>query len=86
MKIFVTGGSGHLGSNLIRRLLEDDHEIVAFALQGANNLGLTEGLEGQKITIKYGDLRDRASIDRAIAGCEVAFHVAAMIVTKPGGE
>ncbi|MEO6950723.1 MAG: NAD-dependent epimerase/dehydratase family protein [Polyangia bacterium] len=86
MKIFVTGGSGHLGSNLVRRLLKDGHEIVAFALSGANNLGLTEGLEGQPVTIVHGDLRDRASIDRAIAGCEVAFHTAAMIATRPGGE
>ena len=86
MKIFVTGGSGHLGSNLVRRLLKDGHEVVAFALSGANNLGLAEGLEGQPIQIVYGDLRERASLDRAMIGCEVAFHTAAMIATRPGGE
>ena len=86
MKIFVTGGSGHLGSNLVRRLLADGHEIVAFALEGGSNLGLTEGLGGKPVTVAYGDLRDRASIDRAIRGCEVAFHTAAMIATRPGGE
>jgi nucleoside-diphosphate-sugar epimerase len=86
MKIFVTGGSGHLGSNLIRRLLRDKHEIVALAQKGANNRGLTEGLEGKPVAIVYGDLRDPASFADAMKGCEVAFHAAAMIVTTPRGE
>jgi nucleoside-diphosphate-sugar epimerase len=86
MKIFVTGGSGHLGSNLLRRLLRDGHELVALAQEGTNNLGLTEGLEAQPIRVVYGDLRDRASFERALEGCEVAFHAAAMIATRPGGE
>jgi nucleoside-diphosphate-sugar epimerase len=86
MKIFVTGGSGHLGANLVRRLLDDGHEVVALALKGANNLGLTEGLEGKRIRIVYGDLRDRASFERELVGCERAFHAAALLVTKPGGE
>jgi nucleoside-diphosphate-sugar epimerase len=85
MKIFVTGGSGHLGANLVRRLLRDKHEIVALAQEGANNQGLTEGLDGQ-VRIVYGDLRDPASLLSAMKGCEVAYHAAAMIVTKPGGE
>ncbi len=86
MKIFVTGGSGHLGSNLVRRLLRDKHEVVALAQQGTNNLGLTEGLEGQAIQIVYGDLREPASFERALEGCEVAYHAAALLVTKPGGD
>src|SRR5688572_12255007 len=86
MRIFITGGSGHLGANLVRRLLRDGHEIVALAQPGANNLGLTEGLAGQPIRVVEGDLRDRASFERAMDGCEVAFHAAALLVTKPGGE
>ena len=86
MKIFVTGGSGHLGSNLVRRLLEDKHEVVALAQEGANNLGLTDGLEGPALRIVYGDLREPASFSAALQGCEVAYHAAALLVTKPGGE
>ena len=86
MKIFVTGGSGHLGSNLVRRLLKDGHELVALAQEGANNLGLTEGLEGQALRIVYGDLREPASFSAALQGCEVAYHAAALLVTKQIGR
>ncbi len=86
MKIFVTGGSGHLGSNLIRRLLADRHEIVALAQKGTNNLGLTEGLAPGAVKIVYGDLREPASFAESLNGCEVAFHTAALLVTAPGGE
>src|SRR5262245_11683800 len=86
MKIFVTGGSGHLGANLVRRLLGDGDELVALAQPGANNRGLTEGLAGQPIRIVEGDLRDPSSLEDAMKGCEVAYHVAAMLVTRPGGD
>ncbi len=86
MKIFVTGGSGHLGSNLIRRLLADQHQIVALAQEGANNLGLTEGIAPGAVAIVYGDLRNPSSFAERLKGCEVAFHAAAMLVTRTGGE
>jgi nucleoside-diphosphate-sugar epimerase len=86
LRIFVTGGSGHLGANLVRRLLGDGHEVVALAQEGTNNRGLTAGLDGQPVQIVYGDLRDPASFRGALDGCEVAYHAAAMLVTKPGGE
>ncbi len=86
MRIFLTGGSGHLGANLVRRLLRDQHEVVALAQQGANNRGLTEGLDGLPIRIHYGDLREPSSFAEALRGCEVAYHAAAMIVTTPRGE
>ncbi len=82
MRIFVTGGAGHLGANLVRRLIDDGHQVVALARRGANN----RGLEGLPLEIAYGDLRDRASLVAAMKGCEVAYHAAAMLVTKPGGE
>ncbi len=86
MRIFVTGGSGHLGANLVRRLLRDGHELVALAQPRANNLGLTEGLAGLPVRTVEGDLRDPSSFAAALEGCEVVYHAAAMLVTKRGGE
>jgi nucleoside-diphosphate-sugar epimerase len=86
MRIFVTGGSGHLGANLVRRLLRDGHEVVALAMKGANNLGLTEGVAGQPLRLVYGDLRDVSSFAPALEGCQAAYHAAAMLVTRAGGE
>ncbi len=86
MRIFVTGGSGHLGANLVRRLLRDKHEVVALAQEGANNEGLTEGLAGLPLRIVYGDLREPSSFEHALQGCELAYHAAALLVTRSGGE
>src|SRR5262245_40799598 len=86
MRIFVTGGAGHLGANLVRRLLDDGHSVRALALTGANDRGLTEGLAGRPIEVIHGDLRDPNTFASALKGCEVAYHAAAMLVTKPGGE
>src|SRR5262249_22571515 len=86
VRIFVTGGSGHLGANLVRHLLRDGHDVVALAQRGTNNRGLTEGSAGQAIRVVYGDLRDPSSFQSALQACKAAYHAAAMLVTRPGGE
>lgn len=84
--ILVTGGAGHLGANLVRRLLRDAPAgrvtIRAIAQPGANNAGL-DGLPVERVEV---DLRDRDGIFRAMAGIERVYHCAAMIATLPGGE
>jgi nucleoside-diphosphate-sugar epimerase len=60
--------------------------VVALAQPAANNRGLTAGLAGQPIRIVEGDLRNPVSFRGALDGCEVAYHAAAMLVTRPGGE
>lgn len=77
MKILVTGGSGHLGANLVRRLLADGHTVRCLVRKGSNNAGL----DGLPVELAYGDLRDRASLDLAVAGQERIYHVAAYVST-----
>lgn len=76
-KVLVTGGSGHLGSNLVRGLLAEGHEVRVLVQPRANNRGI-EGLDVERIE---GDLRDPASLQRAVAGVARVFHVAAKIST-----
>ncbi len=73
----VTGGAGFIGCNLVRFLLDKGREVVVldnFATGKRENLA---GLEN-KIELIEGDIRDRDTVDRAVAGCKAIFHEAAL--------
>jgi len=76
-KYLVTGGAGFIGCNLARDLLRRGGEVVVldnFATGKPENL--TEIRE--RIELIEGDIRDRAAVEKAMAGCEVVFHEAAL--------
>ncbi len=73
MTTLITGASGFVGSAVLRQLLEAGHDVRAL-VRPTSDLTLLEGLPVEIVT---GDLLDRASLDRAVAGCEALFHVAA---------
>jgi 3beta-hydroxysteroid-4beta-carboxylate 3-dehydrogenase (decarboxylating) len=83
VKVLVTGGAGHLGANLLRRLIADgDCELRALARRGDNN----EGITSSGVEMVYGDLRDLDSLRAACKGIDRVYHVAAQISTVAGKE
>ena len=80
--LLITGSSGHLGANLVRRLLDDGHSVRALLRKGSNNAAL----DGLDVELVYGDLRDVASITAAVRGCEQIHHCAAKLSTTAGNE
>lgn len=78
--ILVTGGTGHLGANLIRRLLDDGHKVRALVRPGRNN-GAFDGLD---LEVIEGDLRDRAAVLNAVKDCRQIYHCAAHVSTIEG--
>ena len=78
MKAFVTGATGFLGSHVARVLAEQGAEL-RLLVRPTSDLRNLESLEGNgfKADRVVGDLRDPASIERALSGCDVAFQVAA---------
>jgi nucleoside-diphosphate-sugar epimerase len=83
MKVLVTGGSGHLGANLLRRLLADGkHEVRALARRGDNNAALS----GLDLEMVNGDLRDIDSLRAATKNVARIYHCAAQISTVEGQE
>ncbi|HMC59635.1 MAG TPA: hopanoid-associated sugar epimerase [Candidatus Solibacter sp.] len=73
--VLVTGASGFLGWHVARVLLERGYPVRALLRQGSRIDGLDKaGLDVERVT---GDLRDAASLERAVAGCGLLFHVAA---------
>ena len=73
MKVFVTGATGFLGSH-VARVLSEQGASVRLLVRPTSNLKNLQGLNADTAT---GDLRDAASLARAMTGCETVFHVAA---------
>ncbi len=73
MKTLITGASGFVGSAVLRRLIEAGHSVRALIRQHSDR----RNLDGLRVEICFGDLTDRRSLDRALAGCSTLFHVAA---------
>jgi dihydroflavonol-4-reductase len=73
LKAFVTGATGFLGSHVARALAEQGADL-RLLVRRTSNLKNLEGLNAEAVT---GDLRDAASLERAMQGCDVVFHVAA---------
>ena len=73
MKAFVTGATGFVGSHVARALADQGADLRLLMRPGSDLRNL-EQLRADRV---IGDLRDPASIEKAVAGCEVIFHVAA---------
>jgi dihydroflavonol-4-reductase len=74
MKVFVTGGTGFVGSAVIRRLLVDGHTVRGL-VRPTTNTRMLDGLPVERI---HGDLGDAAALREGMAGCDWVFHVAAL--------
>src|SRR6202140_883000 len=73
MRVFLTGATGFLGSHVARALAEQGADL-RLLLRPTSNLKNLEGLKAETAT---GDLRDADSLEKAMAGCDTIFHVAA---------
>jgi dihydroflavonol-4-reductase len=73
MLAFVTGATGFVGSHVARVLAEHGADLRLLVRPGSD----LRNIENLKADHATGDLRDAASIERAMSGCEVVFHVAA---------
>jgi dihydroflavonol-4-reductase len=73
MLAFVTGATGFVGSHVARALAQYGAEL-RLLVRATSDLRNIEGLKAERVV---GDLRDPASVAKAMSGCEVVFHVAA---------
>src|SRR5438094_125996 len=80
MTVLVTGASGHLGANLVRRLLDEGTRVRVLARPEAGNAALA-GLDVETV---WGDLRDLDATRAAVRGCPRVYHCAAKVSTGTG--
>jgi nucleoside-diphosphate-sugar epimerase len=88
-RVFLTGASGHVGANVLHRLLRDGHDVRVLLRAGDPNDAVdavARSVEGARLERVFGDLRDPAALARAVADCGTAFHVAAKVSTVSGDK
>jgi dihydroflavonol-4-reductase len=73
MLAFITGATGFVGSH-VARVLAGQGADLRLLVRASSDLRNIQGLKADRV---IGDLRDPVSIEKAMAGCDVVFHVAA---------
>jgi dihydroflavonol-4-reductase len=72
LRAFVTGGTGFIGANLVRLLLQEGYQVRAL-VRASSNL---DNLRDLDVEVVKGDLND-LDLWQQMQGCQVLFHVAA---------
>lgn len=72
-RVLITGGAGFLGINLVRYLLERGFAVSSL------DIAPFDYPERDRVTIHTGDIRDKAAVDRAVAGVDLVVHTAAAL-------
>lgn len=74
MKFLITGGSGFLGINLVRHLLNRGHEIVSLDVIEFDYKDVKDKIESIK-----GDIRKKEDVEKAMTGVDMVVHTAAAL-------
>lgn len=79
-KLLITGGTGSFGNAVLNRFLHTDHfnEIRIFSRDEKKQDDMRNQLKNDKLKFYIGDVRDYASIERAMRGVDYVFHAAAL--------
>ena len=82
-KVLVTGADGFIGSHLTEELVRRGYNVRAFVLYNSSNswgwLDHSEQEIQKSIEIFAGDVRDPHGVRQAMKGCDVVFHLAALV-------
>ena len=75
-RVLVTGAGGFIGSHLVETLVREGAEVRAYVHYNSRS---DWGHLAADVEVVPGDVRDPFSVARAVEGCEVVFHLAALI-------
>lgn len=78
-RVLITGGTGSFGKTMLKALLDAGAEQVRVLSRDEEKQDrLRNQLNDSRVKFYIGDVRDRASVDRAMAGVTAVFHAAAL--------
>src|SRR5213592_4944155 len=82
--VLVTGGAGLIGSHVVDRLVDEgvgEIRVLDNLVRGAHRNLAAAREQRDDIRFITGDVRDRDTVDKAVAGCDYVFHQAAIRIT-----
>lgn len=80
--IAVTGATGHIGNVLVRKLLANDEKVKVIVPEFED----FKPLEGLKVEIENGDVRNIDSMINAFKGAEIVYHLAGIVTILSGND
>jgi len=80
MRVFLTGATGFVGKGILEKLREKGHRAVCLIRFGSEG----KKQPGSHTTDVTGDLFDRESLAKAMAGCDAVIHLVGIIREQPG--
>lgn len=81
MRFLITGGAGFIGSHIVERLLKEGHYVRVldnFSSGKKENLFFSNNLPATAYELIEGDIRDKATCDKACQGIDYILHQAAL--------
>ncbi|MBF0290325.1 MAG: SDR family oxidoreductase [SAR324 cluster bacterium] len=82
-KVLITGADGFIGSHLTESLVRKGYDVRAFVMYNSfNSWGWLDQVDQEvrdQLEVVSGDIRDPHGVKTAMKGCEVVFHLAALI-------
>jgi UDP-glucose 4-epimerase len=81
--VLVTGGAGLIGSHIVDQLIDEgagEIRVLDNLVRGRHE-NLASARARRSIEFLEGDVRDRETVGRAVAGCDYVFHQAAIRIT-----
>lgn len=83
MKYFVTGATGFIGSYVVKRLVEQGHEVNALCRSESKASDLPE-----EVKVFLGDINTESEIHKGMEGCDFVYHLAAFakVWAKDSGQ
>lgn len=78
MRIMLTGGTGFIGSYVLRFLLEEGHSVNAL-VRDSSKLALKDQ---SALKMFEGDIDNLNAVNNSLTGCDVVIHLAALVSTK----
>lgn len=85
-RVLVTGGTGFVGSHAVAALLDAGHEVRLFVRSVERIAPALDPLGESVDDVAVGDVMDKESVARAVAGCDAVIHAANIFSFHPGSH
>lgn len=78
-KIFITGGTGSWGHELVRQLLmAEPKKVVIYSRSEASQVTMQRAFDDPRLHFVIGDIRDKEALTSACVGMDYIYHLAAL--------